>query len=58
MEDERETEREQEEEATLASGQDTVVAGGAALNLPSKKTVAAEKAVRIFLQHRILIVQK
>ncbi|CAH0390476.1 unnamed protein product [Bemisia tabaci] len=50
LEDERETEREQEEEATLASGQDTVVAGGAALNLPSKKTVAAEKAAELILE--------
>lgn len=46
LEDEQEEEREQQE--VLATGEQTVIPGQPGLNLPSKKTVGSEKAVRYF----------
>lgn len=43
LEDEEEDEREAQE--GLATGEQTVVAGHPALNLPSKKTIGSEKGV-------------
>lgn len=45
LEDERETERGQEEEETLATGDTTHVPGTEQVNLASRKTVTAETAV-------------
>lgn len=47
LEDEQEEEREQEE--ALATGEQTVIPGQPGLNLPSKKTIGSEKAVRALL---------
>jgi len=48
LEDEREEERTQDAENELATGDETNVYGGpSALALPTKKTVSAEKCVRI-----------
>lgn len=47
LEDEQEAEREAEEENTLATGQDKIAPS--TLNLASRKTVTAEKAVSLSL---------
>ncbi|XP_039277698.1 WD repeat-containing protein 3 isoform X2 [Nilaparvata lugens] len=50
LEDEREVEREEEENATLATGQETTVPGHADLNLASRKTVTAEKSAELLIE--------
>lgn len=50
LEDERETEREKEEETTLATGSDSVVHGRSTLHLASRKTVTAEKGAELLLE--------
>ncbi|XP_065226210.1 WD repeat-containing protein 3 [Planococcus citri] len=50
LEDERETEREKEEEDTLATGTDTAVPGCSTLHLASRKTVTAEKGAELLLE--------
>lgn len=50
LEDEREMEREEAENRTLATGKDSTAPGLPGLNLPSKKTVGAEKAAESILE--------
>ena len=50
LKDEQETEREEAENKTLATGEDSSVPGLPGLNLPSKKTVGSEKAAESILE--------
>ncbi len=50
LEDERESERQQEEEETLATGEQSVIYGRTAMLLASKKTVNAEKGAELLLE--------
>lgn len=50
LQDEQEEEREQAENRTLATGEDSSVPGLPGLNLPSRKTVGAEKAAESILE--------
>lgn len=50
LQDEQENEREEIENRTLATGEDSSVPGLPGLNLPSKKTVGAEKAAESILE--------
>lgn len=50
LEDEQEQEREQEDNNNLVTGEDTVVPGHVAPNLPSRKTVGSEQAAEQLLE--------
>ncbi|KAK7588108.1 hypothetical protein V9T40_005353 [Parthenolecanium corni] len=50
LEDEREAERQQEEEETLATGDASVLKGRAAMVLASKRTVNAERGAELLLE--------
>lgn len=50
LEDEREQEREEEENAAVEQAEETIVEGQTALHLPSKKTVGSEKAAEMLLE--------
>lgn len=50
LQDEQEEEREQAENKTLATGEDSAVPGLPGLNLPSRKTVGSEKAAESILE--------
>lgn len=50
LQDEQETEREELENRTLATGEDSAVPGLPGLNLPSRKTVGAEKGAENILE--------
>lgn len=50
LQDEQEQEREEIENRTLATGEDSAVPGLPGLNLPSRKTVGAEKAAESILE--------
>lgn len=50
LEDERETERQQQEEETLATGADSVLHGRSAIHLASRKTVSAEKGAELLME--------
>jgi len=54
LQDEEEQEREEAENRTLATGDDSAVPGLPGLNLPSRKTVGSEKAAENILECLVL----